>query len=47
LVVDGAGHMGPLTHTRDVCAPIMRHIADAEDQCATVTPAPADIFVAV
>jgi pimeloyl-ACP methyl ester carboxylesterase len=47
LVVEGAGHMGPLTPTRDVCAPIMRHIVDAEDRCATVTAAPADIFVAV
>jgi pimeloyl-ACP methyl ester carboxylesterase len=47
LVVDGAGHMGPLTHAREVCAPIMRHIADAENRCATVTAAPEDIFVAV
>jgi hypothetical protein len=47
LVVDSAGHMGPLTHAREVCGPIMRHIANAENRCATVTAAPEDIFVAV
>jgi pimeloyl-ACP methyl ester carboxylesterase len=29
-VIDGAGHMGPLTHARDVSALIARHIVDAE-----------------
>jgi pimeloyl-ACP methyl ester carboxylesterase len=29
-VVGGAGHMGPLTHAREVSEPIVRHIAAAE-----------------
>jgi pimeloyl-ACP methyl ester carboxylesterase len=30
VVVDGAGHMGPLTHAPEVSALIVRHIADVE-----------------
>jgi pimeloyl-ACP methyl ester carboxylesterase len=30
MAIDGAGHMGPLTHAHEVCALIVRHIADAE-----------------
>jgi pimeloyl-ACP methyl ester carboxylesterase len=30
LVVEGAGHMGPLTHAPEVCALIVQHILDAE-----------------
>jgi pimeloyl-ACP methyl ester carboxylesterase len=30
VVVDGAGHMGPLTHAPEVCALIVRHIVDTE-----------------
>jgi pimeloyl-ACP methyl ester carboxylesterase len=30
MVIDGAGHMGPLTHAPEVCALIVRHIVDAE-----------------
>jgi pimeloyl-ACP methyl ester carboxylesterase len=29
LVLDGAGHMGPVTHASEVSAQIMRHIIDA------------------
>jgi hypothetical protein len=43
MVVDGAGHMGPLTHAPVVSMPIMRHILEAEDRCAAVTLSPADI----
>jgi pimeloyl-ACP methyl ester carboxylesterase len=32
LVIDGAGHMGPLTHAPVVSALIARHIADADAQ---------------
>jgi pimeloyl-ACP methyl ester carboxylesterase len=32
MVIDGAGHMGPLTHTAEVCALIMRHIVDADER---------------
>ena len=39
-VVDGAGHMGPLTHAAEVISLIMRHIVDAEDRRAAVTLAP-------
>jgi pimeloyl-ACP methyl ester carboxylesterase len=35
-VVDGAGHMGPLTHAAEVSSLIMRHIVDAEDRRAAV-----------
>jgi hypothetical protein len=38
MVIDGAGHMGPLTHTAEVCALIMRHIVDADERCAAVPP---------
>ncbi len=31
-VIAGAGHMGPLTHAKDVSARIMRHIVEAETQ---------------
>ena len=31
-VVAGAGHMGPLTHAREVNAAIAQHIADSEDE---------------
>ena len=37
MVVDGAGHMGPLTHTPTVSALMMRHILDAEYRCAATT----------
>jgi pimeloyl-ACP methyl ester carboxylesterase len=40
MVIDGAGHMGPLTHTAEVCALIMRHIVDVEDRCAAMRLAP-------
>ena len=30
MVIDGAGHMGPLTHAPEVSALIVRHIVDAE-----------------
>jgi pimeloyl-ACP methyl ester carboxylesterase len=30
VVVDGAGHMGPLTHAPEVSALFVRHIVDAE-----------------
>jgi pimeloyl-ACP methyl ester carboxylesterase len=30
MVIDGAGHMGPLTHAAEVSALIVRHIVDAE-----------------
>jgi hypothetical protein len=30
MVVDGAGHMGPLTHAPEVSALIARHIVGAE-----------------
>jgi pimeloyl-ACP methyl ester carboxylesterase len=43
MVVDGAGHMGPLTHAPVVSMPIMRHILEAEDRRAAVTLVPADI----
>ena len=42
MVIDGAGHMGPLTHTADVCAEIMRHIVAAHERCAAITLAPPD-----
>jgi pimeloyl-ACP methyl ester carboxylesterase len=29
-VIDGAGHMGPLTHAPEISALIVRHIIDAE-----------------
>src|SRR5262249_32367665 len=41
-VVDGAGHMGPLTHTATVSALIMQHILDAEYRCAGTTLVCAD-----
>jgi pimeloyl-ACP methyl ester carboxylesterase len=37
LTVDGAGHMGPLTHAPEVSALIVRHIAAAETE-STVPP---------
>jgi pimeloyl-ACP methyl ester carboxylesterase len=37
MIVDGAGHMGPLTHTARVSALIIRHILDAEHRCAATT----------
>ena len=43
-VVDGAGHMGPLTHAAEVSLLIMRHIVDAEDRRAAVTLAPPTFF---
>jgi pimeloyl-ACP methyl ester carboxylesterase len=43
MVVDGAGHMGPLTHAPVVSMPIMRHILEAEDRRAAVILTPADI----
>jgi pimeloyl-ACP methyl ester carboxylesterase len=43
-VVDGAGHMGPLTHAAEVSSLIMRHIVDAEDRCAAVRLAPPAFF---
>jgi pimeloyl-ACP methyl ester carboxylesterase len=30
MVIEGAGHMGPLTHASEISALIVRHIADAE-----------------
>ena len=42
IVIDGAGHMGPLTHTAEVCAAIMRHIAAAHERCAAITLASPD-----
>jgi pimeloyl-ACP methyl ester carboxylesterase len=39
MVIDGAGHMGPLTHTAEVCALIMRHIVDADERCGHDTSA--------
>ena len=30
MVIDGAGHMGPLTHASEVSVLIVRHIVDAE-----------------
>ena len=38
-VIGGAGHMGPLTHAPEVCALMVRHIADAE---ADAQPRPAE-----
>jgi len=38
MVIDGAGHMGPLTHTAEVCALIMRHIVEADERCAAMPP---------
>src|SRR5262249_30968106 len=35
-VVDGAAHMGPLTHAGEVAALIRRHIVDAEESCAAM-----------
>jgi pimeloyl-ACP methyl ester carboxylesterase len=32
MVIDGAGHMGPLTHAPEVSALIVRHIVDAETE---------------
>ena len=32
VVINGAGHMGPLTHTSEVSALIRRHIVDADAQ---------------
>jgi pimeloyl-ACP methyl ester carboxylesterase len=29
-IVEGAGHMGPLTHAEQVNAAIVRHIAEAD-----------------
>ena len=43
MVVDGAGHMGPLTHAPVVSMPIMRHILEAEDRRAAVTLTPVDV----
>jgi pimeloyl-ACP methyl ester carboxylesterase len=40
MVIDGAGHMGPLTHTAAVCALIKGHIVDVDERCAAMTPAP-------
>jgi hypothetical protein len=40
MVIDGAGHMGPLTHTAKVCALIKGHILDADERCAARTLAP-------
>ena len=37
MVIDGAGHMGPLTHASEVSALIMRHIVNAEARCAAAT----------
>src|SRR5262249_19039047 len=34
IVVDGAGHMGPLTHAPEVAALMERHIADVQRQQA-------------
>ena len=44
MVIDGAGHMGPLTHTGDVCTLIKEHIVDADERCAAMTPAPPRIL---
>lgn len=32
IVIEGAGHMGPLTHADEVSALIVRHIAEADAQ---------------
>jgi hypothetical protein len=32
MVIDGAGHTGPLTHTAELRALIMRHIVDADER---------------
>ena len=40
MVIDGAGHMGPLAHTAEVCVLIKGHIVDADERCAAMTLAP-------
>jgi pimeloyl-ACP methyl ester carboxylesterase len=45
MVIDGAGHMGPLTHAPEVSALIVRHIVDADAQLRRRRPrSPAEIL---
>jgi pimeloyl-ACP methyl ester carboxylesterase len=39
MKIDGAGHMGPLTHASEVSALIVRHIVDAEVDAQLRSPA--------
>src|SRR5262249_22173584 len=40
MVIEGAGHMGPLTQAAEVSAVIRQHILDAEDRCTATRARP-------